>query len=129
MSFDFEIVDRPADKAVIKVMGVGGCGGNAVEHMIDKGVSGVEFISANTDVRRSSAVVPQVMLQLGATSRAAWAQAANRMWGAKQRWRTGTASRSSSKVPTCCSSLPAWAAAPAPVRRRWWRRSPRIWAS
>ncbi|HSF20668.1 MAG TPA: cell division protein FtsZ, partial [Burkholderiales bacterium] len=45
----FEIVDAQAQEAVIKVIGVGGCGGNAVDHMIDKGVEGVEFISANTD--------------------------------------------------------------------------------
>ncbi len=38
--------------AVIKVIGVGGCGGNAVEHMIDRGLPGVEFICANTDARR-----------------------------------------------------------------------------
>ncbi|GBG15372.1 cell division protein FtsZ [Novimethylophilus kurashikiensis] len=67
MSFDFEIVDRPADKAVIKVMGVGGCGGNAVEHMIDMGVSGVEFISANTDMGALKRSRSEVQLQLGAS--------------------------------------------------------------
>lgn len=66
MSFDFEIVDRPADKAVIKVMGVGGCGGNAVEHMIDMGVSGVEFISANTDMGALKRSRAEIQLQLGA---------------------------------------------------------------
>ncbi len=66
MSFDFEIVDRPSDKAVIKVMGVGGCGGNAVEHMIDLGVSGVEFITANTDMGALKRSRSDVQLQLGA---------------------------------------------------------------
>ena len=47
----FEIVDEKRDGAVIKVIGVGGCGGNAVEHMIHKGVAGVEFIAANTDAQ------------------------------------------------------------------------------
>ena len=47
----FEIVDEKRDGAVIKVIGVGGCGGNAVEHMIQKGVAGVEFIAANTDAQ------------------------------------------------------------------------------
>jgi len=65
MSFDFEIVDRPSDKAVIKVMGVGGCGGNAVEHMIDLGVSGVEFISANTDMGALNRSRADTQLQLG----------------------------------------------------------------
>jgi len=41
----FEIIDQQQEEgAVIKVIGVGGCGGNAVEHMIDRGLSGVEFI-------------------------------------------------------------------------------------
>lgn len=66
MSFDFEIVDRPSDKAVIKVMGVGGCGGNAIEHMIDLGVAGVEFISANTDMGALKRSRSDVQLQLGA---------------------------------------------------------------
>ena len=62
----FEIIDQdPQDGAIIKVIGVGGCGGNAVEHMIVRGLSGVEFICANTDaqaLRKSSA---RVQLQLG----------------------------------------------------------------
>ncbi len=65
MGFDFEIVERPADKAVIKVMGVGGCGGNAVEHMIDMGVTGVEFISANTDIGALNRSRAEIQLQLG----------------------------------------------------------------
>ena len=47
----FEIVDEKRDGAVIKVIGVGGCGGNAVKHMMEKGVEGVEFIVANTDAQ------------------------------------------------------------------------------
>jgi len=65
MGFDFEIVERPADKAVIKVMGVGGCGGNAVEHMIDMGVTGVEFICANTDIGALNRSRAEIQLQLG----------------------------------------------------------------
>jgi cell division protein FtsZ len=65
MSFDFEVIDRPADKAVIKVIGVGGCGGNAVEHMIDMGVTGVEFISANTDIGALNRSRAEIQLQLG----------------------------------------------------------------
>jgi cell division protein FtsZ len=62
----FEIIDQaPQDGAIIKVIGVGGCGGNAVEHMIIRGLSGVDFICANTDaqaLKRSSA---RTQLQLG----------------------------------------------------------------
>jgi len=62
----FEIVDAQAQEAVIKVIGVGGCGGNAVDHMIDKGVEGVEFISANTDAQALRRTQAKTQLQLGA---------------------------------------------------------------
>jgi cell division protein FtsZ len=62
----FEIVDAQAQEAVIKVIGVGGCGGNAVDHMIDKGVEGVEFISANTDAQALRRSAAKIQLQLGA---------------------------------------------------------------
>jgi len=62
----FEIVDAQAQEAVIKVIGVGGCGGNAVDHMIDKGVEGVEFISANTDAQALKRNHAKIQLQLGA---------------------------------------------------------------
>ena len=63
----FELMDAQPQGAVIKVVGVGGCGGNAVDHMIDQGVQGVEFIVINTDaqaLRRSKA---RVQLQIGAS--------------------------------------------------------------
>ena len=61
----FEIVDTQAQEAVIKVIGVGGCGGNAVDHMINKGVQGVEFISANTDAQALKRTAAKIQLQLG----------------------------------------------------------------
>jgi len=57
----FEILDSQSQDAVIKVIGVGGCGGNAVDHMISSGLSGVEFIAANTDA--------QALAKSGATSK------------------------------------------------------------
>ena len=48
----FEIIDQNPQEAVIKVIGVGGCGGNAVEHMIGKGLEGVEFGPADPEVTR-----------------------------------------------------------------------------
>ncbi len=63
----FEIMDNQAQEAVIKVIGVGGCGGNAVDHMIRQGVQGVEFICANTDAQALKRNQSQVLLQLGAT--------------------------------------------------------------
>jgi cell division protein FtsZ len=62
----FEIIDQaPQDGAIIKVIGVGGCGGNAVEHMIAKGLSGVDFICANTDAQALKRSTARTQLQLG----------------------------------------------------------------
>ena len=47
----FEIVNENAAGPVIKVIGVGGAGGNAIDHMIEKGVEKVEFIAVNTDAQ------------------------------------------------------------------------------
>ena len=62
----FEIIDdAPEEGAVIKVIGVGGCGGNAVEHMIARGLSGVDFICANTDAQALKRSTARTQLQLG----------------------------------------------------------------
>jgi len=61
----FEIVDGAPQEAVIKVVGVGGCGGNAVDHMISRGVQGVEFIVANTDSQALKRSLAEMQLQLG----------------------------------------------------------------
>ena len=45
----FELMEKMAPNAIIKVVGVGGGGGNAVAHMVSNSVDGVEFITANTD--------------------------------------------------------------------------------
>ena len=61
----FELMDSHGEEAVIKVIGVGGGGGNAVEHMVSQSIEGVEFIAVNTDaqvLRRSTA---NVTLQIG----------------------------------------------------------------
>ena len=64
----FEIIDQaPQDGAIIKVIGVGGCGGNAVEHMIERGISGVDFICANTDAQALKRSTARTQLQLGST--------------------------------------------------------------
>lgn len=62
----FELMENHSEEAVIKVIGVGGGGGNAVEYMVANNIEGVEFIAANTDaqaLRNSSA---NITLQLGA---------------------------------------------------------------
>ena len=61
----FEIVDSVTENAVIKVIGVGGGGGNAVANMVRAGVEGVEFIAANTDAQVLAKTGARTLLQLG----------------------------------------------------------------
>ena len=61
----FQVMDAQDQLAVIKVIGVGGCGGNAVDHMIENGVQGVEFISANTDAQALQRNRAGTVMQLG----------------------------------------------------------------
>jgi cell division protein FtsZ len=61
----FEFVEKISPNAVIKVIGVGGGGGNAVAHMVGSQVEGVEFICANTDAQAMKGVGSKSQLQLG----------------------------------------------------------------
>ena len=63
MTFSFDAA--AAQGAVIKVIGVGGGGGNAINRMIDEGLAGVEFIAANTDVQALSSAKAEIVIQLG----------------------------------------------------------------
>ncbi|KPK12599.1 MAG: cell division protein FtsZ [Acidithiobacillales bacterium SG8_45] len=61
----FELMDTYGQQAVIKVIGVGGGGGNAVDHMVQANIEGVEFINANTDSQALSKSGARTILQLG----------------------------------------------------------------
>jgi len=61
----FELVDSCRENAVIKVVGVGGGGGNAVEHMLKANVDGVEFVCANTDAQALNRSLARTTIQLG----------------------------------------------------------------
>lgn len=61
----FELMDSVAQDAVIKVIGVGGGGGNAVQHMVASGIDGVDFICANTDAQALTKVAGAMSLQIG----------------------------------------------------------------
>ena len=63
----FELVDSAPQSAVIKVIGVGGGGGNAVQHMLARKVEGVEFIAANTDAQALKNLDAKTTLQIGST--------------------------------------------------------------
>lgn len=61
----FELVDADNQAAVIKVIGVGGGGGNAMQHMLNANIEGVEFICANTDAQALKNSTAKSLLQLG----------------------------------------------------------------
>ena len=61
----FELMDAHSSSAVIKVIGVGGGGGNAVAHMVDAGIEGVDFICANTDSQALKSSRSRTSLQIG----------------------------------------------------------------
>ena len=61
----FEIVDSAPQNAVIKVIGVGGGGGNAVQHMVSNDVKGVDFIAVNTDAQALLQSSAERRVQLG----------------------------------------------------------------
>ena len=61
----FELVDNVQQNAVIKVVGVGGGGGNAVRHMLNSDIEGVEFICANTDAQALTDLDARQIIQLG----------------------------------------------------------------
>jgi len=61
----FELMDAHSSTAVIKVIGVGGGGGNAVGHMVDTGIEGVDFICANTDSQALKGSRVRTSLQIG----------------------------------------------------------------
>ena len=61
----FELIDTNRQNAVIKVIGVGGGGGNAVKHMATCGIDGVDFICANTDAQALQCSNVRTTLQIG----------------------------------------------------------------
>jgi cell division protein FtsZ len=63
----FELVDSAPQSAIIKVVGIGGGGGNAVQHMLARQVEGVDFIAANTDAQALKSCEAKTVLQIGSS--------------------------------------------------------------
>jgi len=61
----FELMDAHSQSAIIKVIGVGGGGGNAVSHMVNAGIEGVDFVCANTDAQALNTAKVKTALQIG----------------------------------------------------------------
>ena len=97
MSIEMIEVEAFNSGTQIKVIGVGGGGGNAVEHMIRSGVQGVEFVTANTDAQALRVSNAHKVIQLGHSGLGAGSAAVKRLR------RRLMKSASHSKAPTCCS--------------------------
>ena len=123
-----EIDTSLASSAKLKVIGVGGGGGNAVQNMIDSGLKGVQFVCANTDVQALNKNTSPLKVQLGESLTRGLGAGANPNVGVRPPWKASTPFAKPSAMPTWFSLPPVWAAAPAPARRPWWRRPPRSWA-
>lgn len=63
----FELMDAFSQSATIKVMGVGGGGGNAVQHMVESGIEGVEFMCVNTDIQALKNMQAKTTIQIGSS--------------------------------------------------------------
>ena len=62
-----ELVDTTHKGTVIKVLGIGGAGGNAVDHMIREGIGGVEFVAVNTDAQALTRCLAPTKVQIGSS--------------------------------------------------------------
>lgn len=124
----FEPMELTND-AVIKVIGVGGGGGNAVEHMVRERIEGVEFFAVNTDAQALRKTAVGQTIQTAAASPKVWAPAPTRKSGVIRRKRTAKRCARRLKAPIWCLSPRAWAAARVRARRRWLPKWRRIWVS
>ena len=84
----FELVENYTPSANIKVIGVGGGGGNAVAQMIDASIEGVEFIAANTDAQALRQFKGKPSCRLAPASPRGWGPAQTRKSAGRRHWRT-----------------------------------------
>jgi len=112
----YNLAEGNTGPAVIKVIGVGGGGCNAINNMIDNPIQGVEYISANTDAQSLANNNAANKIQLGASLTRGLGAGANPDVGRDARWKTARRFPQPSAARTCCSSPQAWAAAQAQVQ-------------
>ena len=109
---------EPSQGAVIKVIGVGGCGGNAVGRLAACALPGVEFIAVNTD-RQALDALQTPTLQIGMATTRGLGAGTNTDVGQMAAQEDRDQIQHALAGATWCSSPSAWAAAPALARRRW----------
>jgi cell division protein FtsZ len=117
----FEFDDEQSNPAELKVVGVGGAGGNAVNRMIDAGLSGVEFIAMNTDCQVLERNKAAIKIQIGKRVTKGLGAGANPEAGKR------AIEEDADEVAACLTwylSRPAWAEAREPVRLQPWPNWP-----
>ena len=120
--------DDSRNDARIKVIGVGGGGGNAVNRMIDAGMDGIEFIVANTDLQALRMSRASTKIQLGVKLTNGLGAGANPEIGRKAALEDSDKIIEAMRALTWCSSPQASVAAPAPEPLRSLPRWPAKWA-
>ncbi len=121
----FEPMELTND-AVIKVIGVGGGGGNAVEHMVRERIEGVEFFAVNTDAQALRKTAVGQTIQIGSGITKGLGAGANPEVGRNAADEDREARVLLLMVQTWCLSRQVWVAAPVPVQRQSslkWRRT------
>ena len=121
----FEPMELTND-AVIKVIGVGGGGGNAVEHMVRERIEGVEFFAVNTDAQALRKTAVGQTIQIGSGITKGLGAGANPEVGRNAAEKTVKRCVPLLMAPTWCLSQQVWAAGPEPVLRPWLLKSPKI---
>ena len=96
----------------VKIVGVGGGGGNAVNRMVEAGVQGVEFIAVNTDAQALQFSSALRKILIGGRQRRGLGAGGNPRRASARPRSAATRYATRSRAPTWCSSPPAWAAAP-----------------
>ena len=86
----FELMDAHSSSAIIKVIGVGGGGGNAVAHMVETGIEGVDFICANTDSQALKGSRVRTSLQIGCNITKGLGAGADPISVDRPRWKIAT---------------------------------------
>ena len=121
----FEPMELTND-AVIKVIGVGGGGGNAVEHMVRERIEGVEFFAVNTDAQALRKTAVGQTIQIGGGITKGLGAGANRKWAATRLKKIVKRCALHLTVQTWSSSQRVWAAVQVPVQHPLWRKSLKI---
>ena len=129
MEFVYDVAESAVSPAVIKVIGLGGGGCNAINNMVATNVRGVEFFSANTDAQSLAKNHAAKRIQLGTNLTRGLGAGANPDIGRAAAQEDREAIEEAIRGANMLFITTAWAAVPVPVRLRLLPKSPSRWVS